>query len=244
MKLTALFSLLCLTASLFAQSAAVKFSPATGELQEPLSLSADAWKLIGTGVTATITPSQYGMGWADSRFTVQTPVGAMQFYYAGSPAEPVIYWPGRLVTTNFESVTITGSLSASLLTSGTIATDVMGPSLPSPLQQWQMGELYARLNGLTYVTDTDLGFGQLEPTVGVWYPQVNVVSGGLIGLNYEVGRYRSASQFRADLAVPEVVAAPATATSTGTAGQIAYDASYFYVCVATNTWKRAALATW
>jgi len=39
-------------------------------------------------------------------------------------------------------------------------------------------------------------------------------------------------------------AAPATATSTGTAGDIRYDANYVYVCVATNTWKRSALATW
>lgn len=39
-------------------------------------------------------------------------------------------------------------------------------------------------------------------------------------------------------------AAPATATSTGTAGQIAWDANFFYVCTATNTWKRTALSTW
>jgi len=38
--------------------------------------------------------------------------------------------------------------------------------------------------------------------------------------------------------------APATATSTGLTGEIAYDADYVYVCVATNTWKRAAIATW
>jgi hypothetical protein len=38
--------------------------------------------------------------------------------------------------------------------------------------------------------------------------------------------------------------APASATSSGTAGDIRYDASYLYVCVATNTWKRSALATW
>lgn len=36
----------------------------------------------------------------------------------------------------------------------------------------------------------------------------------------------------------------ATATSTGNAGDIAWDSSYVYVCVATNTWKRAALTTW
>ena len=39
-------------------------------------------------------------------------------------------------------------------------------------------------------------------------------------------------------------AAPATATSTGTAGEIRYDADYVYICVATNTWKRSALTTW
>jgi len=32
-----------------------------------------------------------------------------------------------------------------------------------------------------------------------------------------------------------------TATATGTAGQISYDANYVYICTATNTWKRAAL---
>ncbi len=40
-----------------------------------------------------------------------------------------------------------------------------------------------------------------------------------------------------------VVAAPATATSTGKAGQIAFDATHLYVCIATNTWIRATFAT-
>jgi len=38
--------------------------------------------------------------------------------------------------------------------------------------------------------------------------------------------------------------APATATSTGTAGDVRYDADYIYICTATNTWKRVALSTW
>ena len=37
---------------------------------------------------------------------------------------------------------------------------------------------------------------------------------------------------------------PASASATGTAGTIAWDASYIYVCTATNTWKRVAIATW
>jgi lysophospholipase L1-like esterase len=37
---------------------------------------------------------------------------------------------------------------------------------------------------------------------------------------------------------------PASAGATGLAGEIAWDASYIYVCTATNTWKRVAIATW
>ena len=37
---------------------------------------------------------------------------------------------------------------------------------------------------------------------------------------------------------------PASAAATGDAGEIRWDANYIYVCVGTNTWKRAALATW
>lgn len=39
-------------------------------------------------------------------------------------------------------------------------------------------------------------------------------------------------------------ATPASASAAGTAGDIAWDASYIYVCTATNTWKRVAIATW
>lgn len=37
---------------------------------------------------------------------------------------------------------------------------------------------------------------------------------------------------------------PFSASASGTAGQIAYDSNFIYVCTATNTWKRAALSTW
>jgi hypothetical protein len=37
---------------------------------------------------------------------------------------------------------------------------------------------------------------------------------------------------------------PASASATGTTGEIAWDANYIYVCTATNTWKRTAISTW
>ena len=45
---------------------------------------------------------------------------------------------------------------------------------------------------------------------------------------------------------PPVVKAsvPLTITSDGRPGQMAYDSSYLYVCIAPNTWKRASLTNW
>lgn len=37
---------------------------------------------------------------------------------------------------------------------------------------------------------------------------------------------------------------PASATATGSAGEICWDASYLYICTATNTWRRIAHSTW
>ena len=47
-----------------------------------------------------------------------------------------------------------------------------------------------------------------------------------------------------NLAAKVAVGTPATAGAAGTAGTIKMDGSYIYVCVATNTWLRAAVATW
>jgi len=37
---------------------------------------------------------------------------------------------------------------------------------------------------------------------------------------------------------------PASAASTGTKGQIKYDASYVYICIATDSWIRVVRAAW
>jgi hypothetical protein len=68
------------------------------------------------------------------------------------------------------------------------------------------------------------------------------VGSGITAANITVGTLPDA---RLSPLVPKWVAtAPATATTTCTAGNAAYDATYIYVCVATNTWVRAPLATW
>jgi hypothetical protein len=37
---------------------------------------------------------------------------------------------------------------------------------------------------------------------------------------------------------------PASATDTGTTGDVRWDANYIYLCIATDTWRRSAHETW
>lgn len=46
------------------------------------------------------------------------------------------------------------------------------------------------------------------------------------------------------LATTMIISVPSSANADGVAGQISFDANYVYVCVASNTWKRANMSTW
>jgi hypothetical protein len=50
--------------------------------------------------------------------------------------------------------------------------------------------------------------------------------------------------FHGDTVAIATARTPASATATGTAGEICWDSGFVYVCVAANTWRRAALASW
>lgn len=59
----------------------------------------------------------------------------------------------------------------------------------------------------------------------------------------EIARFSAATATVPALVVQGTMT-PASASSPCAAGQINWDQNYFYVCVATNTWKRASLASW
>jgi hypothetical protein len=65
-------------------------------------------------------------------------------------------------------------------------------------------------------------------------------------IGYDHYYFYSTSGWRRIFSIPfrPFVAAPATSSATGTLGQSAYDTNFFYLCVATNSWKRIALSTW
>ena len=66
---------------------------------------------------------------------------------------------------------------------------------------------------------------------------------GVLELNNgTAGTFRDLIVRNFRMSAPTLV--PASASATGSEGQIAWDSSYIYVCTATNTWKRVAIATW
>lgn len=74
-----------------------------------------------------------------------------------------------------------------------------------------------------------------DPGTGWWFPSANQIAFSTGGTE----RIRFAN---AGVIIPTQT--PASSGATGTTGTITWDASFIYVCTATNTWKRAALATW
>jgi hypothetical protein len=62
-----------------------------------------------------------------------------------------------------------------------------------------------------------------------------VISGGLgVAGNINIGGNLTVSN----------VYVPTASNSTGTTGQITWDGDYVYICIATDTWKRANISTW
>lgn len=206
----------------------------------PGAQRAFAW-LLRDSTGDTIAPAQNGIGWADDKLTIQAASGgALQIYQTGSPLENTIYWPGRLTVDTLEAAAFSGSISGALIDSGVIPMGVMNASLPAPFSGFVNDSAHAgAIGGLTYANTGPIS--DSEPaTPGTYFAAIEVTDGGTENVNALAGRIKTFAQ----MGVPNLVAAPATASSAGTAGQVAYDASYFYVCTAANTWKRTALSTW
>ncbi len=92
--------------------------------------------------------------------------------------------------------------------------------------------------GLTLTSTTGISWGNTTNVTGMDVGLARVSAGVVKVTNGSTGDGTISGQLRA------VGTAPAATGSTGTAGDIRYDTDYIYVCTATNTWKRAALATW
>jgi hypothetical protein len=90
---------------------------------------------------------------------------------------------------------------------------------------WAGADILSLIAGGTNVmniTNSNVGIGTTSPTIS------DGVGLHLAGKILRIGTAKT----------------PATAGAAGNAGEICWDADYLYVCIATNTWRRIAHATW
>ena len=91
-----------------------------------------------------------------------------------------------------------------------------------------------RAHGGSFVTAFEIDAGLANPTVFI-----NKKLSMGTGANIESANDIIAGQFK----VPNLNSAPASASASGAQGDIVFASDAIYVCVATNTWKKAALST-
>lgn len=186
----------------------------------PLTLSASATGgaqdafILNDEAGDTLTALESGLGWRDSRLTIQgVPGGSLQMYETGDPLEGVLYWAGRIQVGSLEAASLTADIDAALITSGTISAAIVRNSTPQPLRAFHDGASFAGAYGLTYGA-TGPG-GQTEPTTpGTYFPEILVVDGDP-DANYLQGRIRTAADLRTDLGLGTLATQSPTGTPTG-----------------------------
>ena len=91
-------------------------------------------------------------------------------------------------------------------------------------------------------------YGELDENFRDLYEDTDLqrvlTNGNTSTLNMTVNAVTVTTSLTVNAVTVTTSSTPANSTATGTVGQIKWDANYIYVCVATNTWKRAALTTW
>jgi hypothetical protein len=116
---------------------------------------------------------------------------------------------------------------------GTVAGDSVGQI------EWEGNDASGSANGIRGTIN-----GQIQDNFGGMYfifslaPNSNVVADvAELDYNGNLDLYGDTLRIR-------TAKTPTSATDTGSTGQIAWDTGFIYVCTATNTWERVAIATW
>ena len=128
-------------------------------------------------------------------------------------------------------------------TNPTARLQVHGPD-NATMQTWgyqQIPEQYSlSLKQITTASLVKWSFSQINASVA--YNDVLVLDRGNVG----IGTTSPSGKLDVndDHIRVRTAKTPASAGAAGNAGDIAWDSGFVYVCVATNTWVRAALATW
>lgn len=110
----------------------------------------------------------------------------------------------------------------------------------------QLGVSRANLGSVRFLNTTNAAIGTngFAPLIFSTFntERIRIGAAGLVGIG--TSSPTNLLDVNADSIRVRTAQTPATAGAAGNQGEIAWDADYIYVCVATNTWKRVAIATW
>ena len=142
--------------------------------------------------------------------------------------------------TNFCSV-LEGSTSAIFFGEG---TDLYNMSNAYYSTGWkykttQKAAMYGMWQGDHYWRTANSGTADNAIT---WKEGIRLKSDGKVGIN--TVSPTAVLDVDSDIIRLRTAKTPATSGASGNAGDICWDAAYIYVCTATNTWERAAIAAW
>lgn len=195
---------------------------------------------VGTGINAdNITSGTL----ADGRLSSNVPLrNASNNSFAGGASFTTSTATVLTVTTDPGDGRVIQALIDTTQTEGHYKMQYTGEGFTTTPDSFDMGLYSINDNNESYAYFLDFGAGGTASDIGV-----RLKGGGArIDLHAPSGGSGTRTIYfpnaNGTLIVSTTV--PSTASSTGTAGQIAYDSGYIYVCVATDTWKRAALSTW
>ena len=155
---------------------------------------------------------------------------------AGQSTTNLTEWQNSAGTV-LASVTSAGAIASS----GSIGINDTGYALTVT------GSAGSYVKGLSLPAGSMVGF----TGSGNWYSALDLAiarsAAGILEINNgTAGTYRDLRLrgLIASASIIQTFLTPASASDTGTAGQIGWDTNYIYICTATNTWKRVAIATW
>lgn len=140
---------------------------------------------------------------------------------------------------------VAGTSLAASLSGGFVATESDPVALPIASNALAVAE--SKLSpsgdgsGLTGITAAQVGAATASITNGMIS---NVTGPGVSVANGVASFSTNGWEFGGTGGGISFVPPPASTNSAGLPGQIAYTNNYFYVCTASNTWRRSALAGW
>jgi hypothetical protein len=189
--------------------------------------------LVSTSATVSSTTITAISGSIGIGFNASTFAG-IEFNVPVSQANSLIAPDGTLkTTTSFVSTTDSSA------TSGTLSIQNATPLILGTAGYTQFNVNYTLCQIQSKISNQNFEISTLSGSTNSPAIHINATTDS-------VGVFTASPQATLDVngTLRVTPATPASSSATGVAGQIAWDASYIYVCTATNTWKRASLSTW